>query len=85
VFCILYNRTQDRSEARMLARTQIENATTEELERLRVRIEAELEGRRGEAEERDHESAVEVVESQGLSRSLGDRKHSGCEYTPRVC
>jgi hypothetical protein len=50
----------------MLTRTQIENATTEELERLRVRIEAELEGRRGEAEERDHEShesAVEVVES----------------------
>jgi hypothetical protein len=49
----------------VLTRTQIENATTEELERLRVRIEAELEGRRGE-EERDHEShesAVEVLES----------------------
>ena len=35
------------SAARMLTRTQIENATTEEMERLRVRIEAELEGRRG--------------------------------------
>jgi hypothetical protein len=49
----------------MLTRTQIENATTEELERLRVRIEAELVGRRG-AEERNresHESAVEVLES----------------------
>ena len=32
----------------MLTRTQIENATTEELEQLRVRIEAELEGRRGD-------------------------------------
>jgi hypothetical protein len=50
----------------MLTRTQIENATTEELERLRIRIEAELQGRRGE-EERDHEShesaALEVLES----------------------
>ena len=47
----------------MLTRTQIENATSEELERLRVRIEAELEGRRG-TEQRDHESsAVEVLES----------------------
>src|SRR5688572_6456729 len=55
-------RTQDTSEARMLTRTQIENATTQELERLRLRIEAELEGR--EAEERDHQSAaVEVLES----------------------
>jgi len=54
-------RTQDRSEARMLTRTQIENATTEELERLQARIEAELQGRRG-AEERDHQSAaVEVL------------------------
>jgi hypothetical protein len=60
----VYYRTQDKSEARMLTRTQIENATTEELEQLRVRIEAELEGRRGEAEERDGESAVEVLESQ---------------------
>src|SRR3712207_703852 len=46
----------------MLTRTQIENATMEELERLRVRIEAELEGRR-EVEERDHQSAVEVLGS----------------------
>ena len=45
----------------MLTRTQIENATTEELERLRVRIEAELEGRG--SEERDHQSTVEVLES----------------------
>src|SRR5215203_408936 len=53
-------RTQAKSEARMLTSTQIENVTTEELERLRVRIEAELEGRRG-AKERDNESAVEVL------------------------
>jgi hypothetical protein len=47
----------------MLTRTQIENATTEELEQLRVRVEAELEGRR-EAEEPDHGSAaIEVLES----------------------
>ena len=45
-----------------MTRTQIENATTEELERLRVRIKAELEGRRG-AEERSHESGVEVLKS----------------------
>ncbi len=45
----------------MLTRTQIENATTEELERLRVRIKAELE-RRG-AEERGRESGVEVLKS----------------------
>jgi hypothetical protein len=54
-------RTQDTSGARMLTKTQIENATTEELERLRVRIEAELEGRG--SEERDHQSTVEVLES----------------------
>jgi hypothetical protein len=54
-------RTQDKSEARMLTRTQIGNATTEELERLQARIEAELEGRR--AEERDHEGGVEIPES----------------------
>ncbi len=47
----------------MLTGTQIENATTEELERLRARIEAELGGR--EAEERDREdAAVDVLESQ---------------------
>jgi hypothetical protein len=55
-------RTQDVSEARMLTRMQLENTTTEELLQLRVRIEAELQGRR-EAEERDHQSAVEVLES----------------------
>jgi hypothetical protein len=54
-------RTQDTSGARMLTRTQIENATTEELEGLRVRIEAELEGRG--AEERNQESTVEVLEN----------------------
>jgi hypothetical protein len=46
----------------MLTRTQIENATTEELKRLQARIEAELQGRR-EAEERGHQSAVEVLKS----------------------
>lgn len=45
----------------MLTRTQIENATTEELEQLQARIEAELEGRRG-AEERNHQSTVEVLQ-----------------------
>src|SRR5215207_2032745 len=61
--CMLWSyRTQDTTGARMLTRTQIENATTEELERLRIRIEAELQGRRG-AEERDGESAVEVLKS----------------------
>jgi hypothetical protein len=65
--CMLWPyRTQDKSVARMLTSTQIENATTEELERLRVRIEAELEGRRG-AKERDHESAVEVLKSHETS------------------
>src|SRR5215207_4289080 len=63
--CVLYTRgcrTQGMSEARMLTRTQLENATTEELKRLRARIEAELQGRRG-TEERDHESAVEVLKT----------------------
>jgi hypothetical protein len=46
----------------MLTSTQIENATTQELEQLWVRIEAELQGRR-EAEERGHQSAVKVLES----------------------
>ena len=44
-----------------MTRTQIENATTEELKQLRVRIEAELEGRG--AEERNQESTVEVLEN----------------------
>ena len=45
----------------MLTWTQIENATTEELKRMRVRIETELERRR-EVKEPNHESAVEVLE-----------------------
>jgi hypothetical protein len=48
----------------VLTTTQIENATMEELERLQARIEAELEGRSGEEEQRDHQSAaVEVLKS----------------------
>ncbi len=47
----------------MLTRTQIESATTKELERLRARIEAELEGRGEADDERDHESAIEILES----------------------
>jgi hypothetical protein len=43
----------------MLTRTQIENATTEELEQMRMRIEAELEGRR-EAEESGHDQSASV-------------------------
>jgi hypothetical protein len=39
-------RTQDVSEEKMLTRTHIQNATAEELKRLRMRIEAELEGTR---------------------------------------
>jgi hypothetical protein len=50
----------------MLTSLQIENATTEKLKRLRVRIEAELESRRG-TKKRDHESVVEVLESQETS------------------
>src|SRR5215218_9490240 len=47
----------------MLSRTQIENATTEELERLLVRIEAELEERGPQERDHDsHESAIEVLE-----------------------
>jgi hypothetical protein len=65
-------RTQDMSEERMLTRTQIENATTEELERLRVRIEAELEGRG--SEERDHQSTVEVLE--GALQQVQERQEA---------
>jgi hypothetical protein len=53
------------SAARMLTKTQIENATTQELKRLQDRIEAELHGREAqeEEEERDHESStVEVLQ-----------------------
>ncbi len=47
----------------MLTKTQIENATTEELKRLRGKIEAELEGRRGAEESEPQSTAVEVLES----------------------
>jgi hypothetical protein len=47
----------------MLTRTQIENATTEELERMRTRIEPELEGRRGAGERGHDESALEILKS----------------------
>jgi hypothetical protein len=50
----------------MLTRTQIGNATTEELERVQIRVEAELEGRR-RARERDRESALEVLENHETS------------------
>jgi hypothetical protein len=45
----------------MLTKTQIENATTQELKRLQARMEAELHGREAQ-EERDHESTVEVLQ-----------------------
>jgi hypothetical protein len=68
--------------ARMLTSTQIENATTEELERLRVRIEAELEGRRG-AKERDHESAVEVLKSHETSAGTFQWQMRECGHKDR--
>jgi hypothetical protein len=66
----------------MLTSTQIENATTEELERLRVRIEAELEGRRG-AKERDHENAVEVLESHETSAGTFQWQMRECGHKDR--
>ena len=66
----------------MLASTQIENVTTEELERLRVRIEAELEGRRG-AKERDNESAVEVLESHETSAGTFQWQMRECGHKDR--
>jgi hypothetical protein len=66
----------------MLTSTQIENATTEELERLRVRIEAELEGRRGD-KERDHESAVEVLESHETSAGTFQWQMRECGHKDR--
>jgi hypothetical protein len=75
-------RTQDKSEARMLTRPQIENATTEELKRLRARIEAELEGRRG-AKERDNESAVEVLESHETSAGTFQWQMRECGHKDR--
>ena len=56
----------------MLTSTQIENATTEELKRIRVRIETVLERRR-EAVERSHESAVEVLESYAATSARAAR------------
>ena len=70
------------ADPRMLTSTQIENATTEELERLRVRIEAELEGRRG-AKERDHESAVEVLESHETSAGTFQWQMRECGHKDR--
>jgi hypothetical protein len=66
----------------MLTRTQIENATTEELEQLRARIEAELRGRR-EAEERNHESAVEVLESHETSAGTFQWQMRECGHKDR--
>ena len=66
----------------MLTSTQIENATTEELERLRVRIEAELEDRKG-AKERDHESAVEVLESHETSAGTFQWQMRECGHKDR--
>jgi hypothetical protein len=75
-------RTQDKSEARMLTRTQIENATTEELKRMRVRIETELERRRG-AKEPDHESAVEVLEYHETSAGTFQWQMRECGHKDR--
>ena len=61
---------------------QIENATTEELKRLRARIEAELEGRRGD-KERDHESAVEVLESHETSAGTFQWQMRECGHKDR--
>ncbi len=81
--CMLWPyRTQDKSAAKMLTSTQIENATTEELERLRVRIEAELEGRRG-AKERNHESAVEILESHETSAGTFQWQMRECGHKDR--
>jgi hypothetical protein len=66
----------------MLTRTQIENATTEELERRRGRIEAELKGRRG-AEERDYASAVEVLESRETSAGTYQWQMRECGHKDR--
>jgi vacuolar-type H+-ATPase subunit E/Vma4 len=70
------------SGARMLTRTQIENATTEELERMRTRIEAELEGRREDGE-RDHQSALEVLENHGIETAATSAR--AARGTARTC
>jgi hypothetical protein len=66
----------------MLTRTQIENATMEELERMRVRIETELERRR-EDKEPDHESAVEVLEYHETSAGTFQWQMRECGHKDR--
>jgi hypothetical protein len=75
-------RTQDKGEARMLTWTQIENATTEELKRMRVRIETELERRR-EVKEPNHESAVEVLEYHETSAGTFQWQMRACGHKDR--
>ena len=66
----------------MLTRTQIGNATTEELERLQARIEAELKGRK-EAEERDHEGGVEIPENHETSAGTFQWQMRECGHKDR--
>jgi len=75
-------RTQDKGEAKMLTWTQIENATTEELKRMRVRIETELERRR-EVKEPNHESAVEVLEYHETSAGTFQWQMRACGHKDR--
>jgi hypothetical protein len=77
------SRSVPTSKTSMLTRAQIENATTEELERMQIRIEAELEGRR-EAKERGHdESALEVLESHETSAGTFQCQMRECEHKQR--
>jgi hypothetical protein len=88
VLCVVFLyvclcRTQDMCEARMLTRTQIENATTEELEQMRTRIEDELEGRR-EAEESGHEgAALQVPKSHETPAGTFQWQMRECGYKDR--
>jgi hypothetical protein len=66
----------------MLTRTQIENATTEELERMRTRIEAELEGRREDGE-RGHQSTLEVLENHETSAGTFQWQMRECGHRDR--
>ena len=66
----------------MLTWTQIENATTEELKRMRVRIETELERRR-EVKEPNHESAVEVLEYHETSAGTFQWQMRACGHKDR--
>jgi hypothetical protein len=75
-------RTQDKGAARMLTWTQIENATTEELKRMRVRIETELERRR-EVKEPNHESAVKVLEYHETSAGTFQWQMRSCGHKDR--